>query len=217
MTMIKLTSSAISKRFNQGWLFRDINFELSEGDSMAITGHNGSGKSTLIKLISGFSLAESGEIKLQFGKQSYTQEKFYNFISIVAPYQALLEEFTALEHLSFHFRFKKRANNVSLESLLLESGLTESSIHKQVKYFSSGMKQRLSLIQAFNSDCPILLLDEPTAFLDTNGVKWYKTQVDLMKNKKRIIIVASNDQQEYDFAKYILNLGSNNKITKATF
>jgi ABC-type multidrug transport system ATPase subunit len=76
---------------------------------------------------------------------------------------------------------------------------------KPVKYFSSGMKQRLKLVMAIYANTPLLLLDEPCSNLDEQGIKWYR---DLMKTQlgKRTILIASNQGFEYDFCDAELSL-----------
>ena len=76
---------------------------------------------------------------------------------------------------------------------------------KQIRYYSSGMKQRVKLAQAIFADVPILLLDEPCTNLDTNGYKLYHQLIaDYGKNK--IIIVSSNDINEYSFCEEQINI-----------
>ncbi|MEP2770796.1 MAG: ABC transporter ATP-binding protein [Fulvivirga sp.] len=182
----------ISKRFNQELIFKNLTLSLDTGGKYAITGPNGSGKSTLLQVISGYVRPSSGEIAYNKGKVDI--EEAYANISIAAPYLELIEEFTLEEAIDFHFKFKKPL--ATKEELLNISYLAEARA-KQVKKFSSGMKQRLKLALAFYSDCPLLLLDEPTSNLDVKGTNWYKRQIDKMENKT--IIVASNQPDEYTF------------------
>ncbi len=74
----------------------------------------------------------------------------------------------------------------------------DDALHKQIRYFSSGMKQRVKLAQAIFSNVSIVLLDEPCTNLDTEGIQLYKK---LVHNycKNRMLIISSNDNQEYDF------------------
>jgi len=81
----------------------------------------------------------------------------------------------------------------------------QSSIDKEIKYFSSGMKQRLKLILAVCSDCPILLLDEPTTNLDEEGMQWYHSLIDRFNNN-RLMIIASNVASDYTFCQEKLNI-----------
>lgn len=77
--------------------------------------------------------------------------------------------------------------------------------NKLIKYFSSGMKQRLKLALAFCSDTPILMLDEPTSNLDSQGVDWYLSLVEQYA-KKRLTIICSNQEHEYGFCGNKLNI-----------
>jgi ABC-type multidrug transport system ATPase subunit len=81
----------------------------------------------------------------------------------------------------------------------------KSSQNKLIKYFSSGMKQRLKLALAFCSDTPILMLDEPTSNLDSQGVDWYLGLVQQYA-KDRLTIICSNQAHEYEFCAERLNI-----------
>ncbi len=189
----------ISKRFNQELIFKNLSMTLAPGGNYAITGPNGSGKSTLIQVISGYVRPSSGEVSFEEG--AIEIHDAYKNISIAAPYLELIEEFTLEEAIDFHFKFKEPL--ISKDELLEISYLSESK-SKQIKKFSSGMKQRLKLALAFYSDCPVLLLDEPTSNLDEKGVHWYKMQIDKMHNK--MIIVASNQPDEYSFCSNTIDI-----------
>jgi ABC-type multidrug transport system ATPase subunit len=69
--------------------------------------------------------------------------------------------------------------------------------HKEIRFFSSGMKQRLKLALAICSDTPILLLDEPTTNLDVQAVAWYKKLLESF-SANRIVILASNDPADLE-------------------
>jgi ABC-type multidrug transport system ATPase subunit len=209
----------IGKKFNKDWIFRNINTEFKVGNAYAITGANGSGKSTLLQIISGFVLPSEGVLEirnweLEIGEQETTKPQTVNDdklqttnnCSIAAPYLELIEEMTAMEFLKFHQQFKPFINNVSLHQILEEVQLAKAA-DKQIRYFSSGMKQRLKLAQAFFSDSTILLLDEPTTNLDKQGVKLY---LDLIKQytDNRLVIICSNDENEYSFCQHKLEMGN---------
>jgi ABC-2 type transport system ATP-binding protein len=105
----------------------------------------------------------------------------------------------------FHAAFKPLLQSLSTEEILKIVGL-ENAINKQLRYYSSGMKQRLKLAQAFFSNTPVLLLDEPTTNLDADGIKLYQA---LISNytKDKLVIVSSNVKQEYDFCKEVIEIG----------
>ncbi|MEO8174083.1 MAG: ATP-binding cassette domain-containing protein, partial [Sediminibacterium sp.] len=119
-------------------------------------------------------------------------------------YLELIEEMTAREFLYFHQKFKSLLSSVSVEDILSEIGLADA-MDKQVRYFSSGMKQRLKLAQAVFSDAPVLLLDEPCTNLDKPGYELYHSLIDKYCLNK-LIIVSSNDAMEMDFCTNRLNI-----------
>ena len=193
----------IGKRYNREWIFRHFNYEFNSGNFYAITGANGSGKSTLLQVVAGAILHTEGGVEIKNEELKIKNEVLYKFISIAAPYLELVEEMTAKEMLEFHAKFKSFIIDINT---ILQIVQLEKSANKQIRYFSSGMKQRLKLAQAFFSDTPILLLDEPTTNLDAEGIKLYH---DLIKNYTtgRLVIISSNDQQEYDFCNEIIEIG----------
>ena len=194
----------IGRRFNREWIFKKINYSFKSGESYAILGINGSGKSTFLQVISGSLSPSFGELIYSQNKQELNVEDIFEHLSIAAPYLELIEEFTLIEVLDFHFQFKKRIAQLNNKDLIALLGM-ESSQHKELKYFSSGMKQRVKLILAFCSDTSILLLDEPTANLDEQGVQWYKDLVNKFTDN-RLVIVCSNQSHEYDFCNHQIQI-----------
>ena len=81
----------------------------------------------------------------------------------------------------------------------------EKSKNKLIRYFSSGMKQRVKLALAFCADTPLLMLDEPTANLDAQGSNWYLQLIEQFA-AGRLTIICSNQPNEYAFCKNRLNL-----------
>lgn len=221
----------VGKRFNREWIFRHCSFEFAAGKTYAITGSNGSGKSTLLQVISGSLTHNEGKIECtdagywildskadQSGFQhqassikhpaSSTQypvseAEIYQRIAIAAPYLELVEEMSAKEMLDFHAGFKQLV--LPIAEILQIVGL-EKATHKQIRYYSSGMKQRLKLAQAFFSNTPVLLLDEPTTNLDADGIALYHKLIDNY-TAGRLVIVSSNDTQEYDFCGEVIKIG----------
>ena len=80
-----------------------------------------------------------------------------------------------------------------------------AAIKKQIRYYSSGMKQRVKLAQAIFSDTPCILLDEPCTNLDIDGINLYKKLVEAYTHD-RMIIVSSNDVQEYGFCNQVIKI-----------
>ena len=182
-----------SKRFHHEWIFKNLNLDLSAGDTIAITGGNGSGKSTLLKCLSGAIPLTSGAIQYQSGATQIVEEQWFRSLALATPYLELPEEFTLSEVLTFHFQFKNPLQQRSNAEILEILGL-EKHKSKTLSQFSSGMKLALAIF----SEVPFLLLDEPTTNLDKQGVTWY---LDLIQQftPNRIVMICSNDPREYDF------------------
>ncbi len=124
-------------------------------------------------------------------------EDVHKHIAIAAPYLELIEEMTAEEFLAFHQIFKPLIKGQSIASILQIIGLQQAAT-KQIRYFSSGMKQRIKLAQAIFSDVPVILLDEPCTNLDAPGYALYHRLIQ-DHCPGRLVIVSSNDINEYDF------------------
>lgn len=200
---MKISLQNAGKRFNRDWIFRSCSFDFLPGHSYAITGPNGSGKSTLLQVLAGATTHSEGTIIYTTAGEKKIAEPYLH-ISIAAPYLELIEEMTAVEMLEFHSAFKPL--NASANDILAAVQL-EKAAHKQVRYFSSGMKQRLKLAQALFSSTPVLLLDEPTTNLDADGITLYRQLIQQQLGKK-LIIISSNVKEEYDFCEELISLAS---------
>lgn len=193
------------KRFNRDWIFRNLHYSFSVNHKYAITGHNGSGKSTLLQCIAGSSYLSEGDIFFESDSTILPSEKQFEQVSICAPYLELIEEMSAIEFFNYHHSFKPFTENLSANEIVEKIGLSKHA-NKQIRYYSSGMKQRIKLAQAFFSNTPVLLLDEPCTNLDQAGVGLYHR---LLEDhcKDRILIVCSNDPMEYSSCSETIQLG----------
>lgn len=193
------------KKFNRDWIFRNVSFTFSPAKAYAITGPNGSGKSTLLQAIAMSIRVNEGKcFWTQEGNKPINEDAVHQYLAIVAPYLDVIEEMTATEFLQFHASFKPLLPNISIAAMLEEVGLS-SAANKQIRYYSSGMLQRVKLAQAFFSDVPVLLLDEPCTNLDAEGYALYHRLIEKYA-ANRTIIVSSNDAAEIDFCKEVIKL-----------
>lgn len=200
--MISLSDAG--KRFNRDWIFRHVNYQFETGKSYAITGPNGSGKSTLLQALGGSLMLNEGNVHYSINNVPCAPERIYQQVSFCAPYLEVIEEMTLREFLGFHNGFKSFLPGVTIDSIISAVGL-EKAVNKQIRYYSSGMKQRVKLAQCIFSDTAIVLLDEPCTNLDAAGVRLYN---DLIAQycPKRMVIVSSNDHHEYEFCTDKLNM-----------
>jgi ABC-2 type transport system ATP-binding protein len=202
---MNIVAENLGKRFNLNWIFRNFNFTLSAGNSYAVVGPNGSGKSTFLQVIAGNVPLSEGKLLYSDNGRSIHPDNFYEHISLASPYLELIEEFTLMEHLQFHFRFKKMKGVESATEIIDKLGLSKAT-HREIRFFSSGMKQRVKLALSFFSDTPVLMLDEPTANLDKAGIAWYQDEI-VRHLKDRLVIICSNQEYEYVFCNELIPIG----------
>lgn len=192
------------KRFNNDWIFRDLNFSISPASPMVITGGNGSGKSTLLKII-------SSNLSLSEGKIIYTDngkvidiDKVYSYVSIASPYLSIYDFYSLREAVSFQLSL--RPSRFTTQEIIEFTGLKDSSKH--LKYFSSGMLQRVKLTLAMTSSSDILLLDEPISNLDRKGVQWYKEMASMFCKDRSVVVFSNHMPDEHFFCASSLDLSS---------
>jgi ABC-type multidrug transport system ATPase subunit len=208
---MKVSLTDAGKRFNRDWVFRHLTYTFETGNSYAIIGPNGSGKSTLLQVLSGAMDVSEGRIVYSDGRWPMTDdgghpnnERIFQQVSISAPYLEVVEEMTLKEFLEFHHNFKPFPSTLTVKNIISILDL-EKAANKQIRYYSSGMKQRVKLAQAIFSDTPFLLLDEPCTNLDTTGIELYHRLIDEYC-RGRLVIVSSNDEVEYRFCRERINI-----------
>jgi ABC-type multidrug transport system ATPase subunit len=206
---MKITLIDAGKRFNRDWIFRHFNYEFKASHTYAITGPNGSGKSTLLQAVAGAIGISEGSIGYAVGDNhgpdgAIQPDQIFRHLSMAAPYLEVIEEMTATEFLRFHASFKPLLPDLTINEILVKLGL-QGAAGKQIRFYSSGMRQRVRLAQAIFSDTPLVLLDEPCTNLDVEGINLYR-QLIRDYGKGRLIIVSSNDVQEYDFCEKVINI-----------
>jgi ABC-type multidrug transport system ATPase subunit len=191
---MKIILNNVGKRYNSEWIFRGLSSTIDSTDKYVILGSNGSGKSTLLKVIASSVYTSEGNINYRQEGNEIQAESIFRHISIAAPYLELIEEFTLREIINFQQNLKPmvlEANQI-IELLKLEK-----SANKALRYYSSGMKQRVKLGLAILAETPILLLDEPTSNLDHKGIDWYQEMITNYAKDKLLIVCSNNQKEEF--------------------
>ncbi len=207
ITALTISAQGISRDFNRRSVFKGISFSLTSPASMAVTGRNGAGKSTLVKIIAGVLNPTGGALSYSVDGKSITVDELKHHIGFVSPYLNLYDEFTAWENLEILSRirlvsgFDDRRARQLLESLALWERRDDS-----VGTFSSGMKQRLKYAFALLHQPALLILDEPSANLDADGIAVIKRTIADQK-LSRMLIVATNDTEEAAWCEQEIRIG----------
>jgi zinc transport system ATP-binding protein len=179
-------------------VLKDISFSLSEGESLGVLGPNGGGKSTLMKIIVGLLKADSG--KIFFSEIDSREFKTYPYdkFSYVPQYSELnsILPVKVCEYMEFARALYKNTSQNDIFDLLDLVGI----LHKKdslISMLSGGEKQRVLLARALINKPKLLLLDEPTKGLDSNGQDQLLTLIEKIKtrDKTAVMIVDHNINQ----------------------
>jgi ABC-type multidrug transport system ATPase subunit len=193
---MKITLENVGRKFGKEWIFKNINYRLTPDSSYAIIGQNGSGKTTLIKALTAAMPLSEGKITYYIDNKIIPPDKAYQQLWLVGPYTELIEEFSLEEIINFTAKFRKMS--LSTEQIINHLGYSPYK-HKQLRFFSSGMKQKIKLALAFFSQNSVLILDEPTTNLDSSNIDWYLEEIKRKKNSNTLIVIGSNQENEFSF------------------
>jgi ABC-type multidrug transport system ATPase subunit len=202
---ISIHLQSVSKKYNREWIFKDLDLEIKPGARLALLGANGSGKSTLLQVMAGYLIPDAGNVKFSSNSTEIKEEDAHELISFASPYLQLTEEFTLKELIDHTAVYKPFFNNLNTSQIidLLDLKL---SANKQLKHYSSGMKQRAKLGLAILAKSELLFLDEPLSNLDANGVKWYQNMILQYAATKTIVVCSNTVKDEYSFCEKELNM-----------
>lgn len=185
----------VKKSFGAFKALSNINLEIEDDTSLALLGPNGAGKTTLLKLISGITKPTEGQISV-FDHQPWKFSKdLRKKMGMVSHNPFLYGELTANENLTFYGKVYEVDNLKNrIDEVLSKMGLKRRK-HTQVKSFSRGMKQRLSIARALLNNPELLILDEPTSGLDIVGRKELLEYLEDYKTS-RTVLLATHDLEE---------------------
>ncbi len=201
---MKITLTGIGKKYGREWIFRNVNHTFADGSATVIMGSNGSGKSTLLQVVSGYIIPNEGTLEVANGS-IVESEKIHKCFAFASPYIELMEEFTFRECVEFQQRFRGWQSGLDANTVIELSGLHHAS-DKQIRNYSSGMKQRAKLALAILSNSPFLLLDEPCSNLDKQAQDWYATLITDFRENRGVIVCSNAVKEEHFFCDSALDI-----------
>ncbi|WP_156008504.1 ABC transporter ATP-binding protein [Streptococcus ruminantium] len=194
----------ISKTFQDGsqtiTALKSTNFSIEEGDFVAIIGPSGSGKSTFLTVAGGLQTPSTGHVLINQSDYSALSEKKraqlrYKDIGFVLQASNLIPFLTVGKQLTLVDKINKNVNPSKRQELLAELGVDHLK-NKFPKDLSGGERQRVAIARALYNDPSLILVDEPTASLDTERA--YEVVALLAKEskeRKKSIIMVTHDQR----------------------
>lgn len=193
-----LSVKEVSKTFGSTQILKNINFSLKSGEVIGIVGKNGSGKTTLLKTIMGLIYPDDGEIIVGGNKVTpgFLGKLPVNLGALIEN-PVFLPQFTGFQNLSMLASIRNKIDNNTVSEFMNKVDLDPNN-KKAVSKYSLGMKQRLGIAQAIMEDPDIVLFDEPTNALDTDGVKIFEDIIKDMTSKGTSFIIVSHREDEID-------------------
>lgn len=197
----------IQMNYGKKQVLKDISFEAAEGKIIGILGANGAGKSTLFSILAGLVSPKKGSFLLD-GQDMQKSSLRNKMVAYVPQDMPLIEELSAWDNLRMWY--SKKDLKGSCENGFLKTLGVDEFINVRVKNMSGGMKKRLSIGCAINSNPQVLLLDEPTAALDLVCKKRIYDYLKEYATSGAHILIATHDVQEIKLCDecYIIRDGS---------
>jgi heme exporter protein A len=192
----KIKIENLRKVFGRRLIFDGINIELNSGSIYGVSGPNGSGKSTIVKLISGLISPTKGKVIHTINGNDIIEEKLHNHLGFVSPYLIMYDEFSGLENIEQIMKIRGLKIDYDYVTNLFDEVNLKERKFDLVKGYSSGMKQRLKFVFALIHNPELLIFDEPTSNLDSEGKEKVYKLISEEKEKGKLIIIASNEAED---------------------
>ena len=210
MSILRLKDISYSYNKSYEKILRNVEMEFEEGKFYTIIGKSGSGKSTLLSLLAGLDEPTKGEILF---KGENIKEKGYSYhrrknIALVFQNYNLIDYLTPLENI-------RLVNKHASKDILLELGLSEEQVNRNIMQLSGGQQQRVAIARALVSEAPIILADEPTGNLDSKtALEMIEIFKKLAKSRNKCVIVVTHSKEVADEADCVLEIKDKQLIIK---
>jgi ABC-2 type transport system ATP-binding protein len=189
MTTIQLTD--VVKDIKGKRIIDHVSLQMESGKISGLKGVNGSGKTMLMRLIAGLITPTSGSILIN-GKRLGKDITFPESIGILIENPAFLDAYSGFDNLKMLASIQKKITDDHIRETLSLVGLDPYDKKKYRKY-SLGMKQRLGIAAAVMEDPDIVILDEPTNALDSDGVAMLKDILKRQKERNALVVISCHD------------------------
>ncbi|OPY11394.1 MAG: Hemin import ATP-binding protein HmuV [Syntrophaceae bacterium PtaB.Bin038] len=192
-----LSVDRVSFKYGEQWVLRGIRFEVEKGDFLGVIGPNGSGKTTLLRVIDGILKPQEGEVRLEeteIGR--LRREALARSVAVVPQYLALAFPFSVEEvvlmgrspHLG-RWRFEGEKDlRIAREAMMMTDTLGLAA--RDMGSLSGGECQRVLIARALAQEPRLILLDEPTAFLDIRHQADFFDRIRALNRERELTVIA---------------------------
>lgn len=191
-------ANGIGKRFEDFTALHGISLKLDAGETIVLLGPNGAGKSTLLKIIAGLYRPTKGTIRVFGHSMPADAAKIRKIVSFLGENYALYDDLTVNENLAFFAKLhdlSKKEMQSRIKGLLAKFDATQYA-DKKVGELSRGTKQKVAICRALLNQPRLLLLDEPSAFLDPVASRILHTELNQLSKSGVSIIYATQRLDE---------------------
>ena len=190
----------LSKKFNEVYAVKNVNFTIGTNKTIGLLGPNGCGKTTSIGMMLGLIKPTTGDIIIQNKNiNTFERNKLLSIMNFASPYVELPKKLSVKQNLQIYGRlYGVKDLSLRIEELAEDLNLKDF-INKKTGELSSGQKNRVSLAKSLINKPEILLLDEPTASLDPDIGDYVRSYVQSYKSKNKVtILLASHNMAEVE-------------------
>ncbi len=192
--MNTLVLDQVTKTLQGHTVLDHVSLSLESGKIYGLVGRNGSGKTMLIRSISGMVRPTSGAIRWN-GKQLYREIDYIPRLGLLIENIGLYPEFTGFQNLKLLAGIQKRITDADIREAIVRVGLDPDD-NRPIRKYSLGMKQKITLAQAFMEKPELLMLDEPTNALDEASVARIRDDIKAAAAQGAIVLLASHNKED---------------------
>ncbi|TMK69247.1 MAG: ABC transporter ATP-binding protein [Actinobacteria bacterium] len=193
-----IRARGLEKRYGDRRILRGVEFDLTRGGLLVVTGPNGSGKTTLLRLCVGLATPTAGELAVEVERTR---------VGFLAHEPLLYRQLTALENLDLYgrlYRIPERRERIGM--LLERFGLWDER-HTRAASYSRGMLQRLALCRTLLHEPDLLVLDEPFSSLDDEGAALLDRELAERRDRAAFVVATHDPDRVLPLATAKLALG----------
>lgn len=197
--------SGLAKSFGPTVALRDLSLDIAAGEVHALLGENGAGKSTFVKILSGLSSPDQGDIHL-FGEKVMIRgpkESHRHGIQTAFQEMSLISTLTVSQNMLLPYEpsgplglIKRRRSEEITRDILSRYGLDDIDPRREIGDLDLAVRQKIEIVRALHRDPRILLLDEPTSALSGSDVQWLGNLIQELRQREITVLFISHRMQE---------------------